>query len=387
MSTREEIERYAKGVAPVTRLQDLYNIGGQSPWLDNLRRDWIHDGQLAKWIQSGVRGITSNPTILAKAISGQETYDEQFRTLMKDHTVEGAYWEMAITDIEDALTMLRPLYDESDHEDGYVSLEVSPAQAHDTESTVKSARELHARIAQPNLFVKVPATRQGVPAIETLIGEGHSINVTLIFGLDRYDEVMEAYLRGLEALVAAGREEHLPHVASVASFFVSRVDTEVDHRLESLAGGEDGDAAVLGLRGTAAVAQAQSAYQHFLRSFSGDRWEALREKGARVQRPLWASTSTKNDNYSDLLYVDSLIGPATVNTMPEGTLNAFEDHGTLKRTVDADPDGATEALARLKDAGIDMIDVEQTLEDEGVHSFAKSFDELLQSLTDKAATF
>ncbi len=371
----------------MTRLQDLYNIGGQSPWLDNLRRDWIHEGQLAKWIETGVRGITSNPTILAKAISGQDTYDAQFRTLMKDHTVEGAYWEMAITDIEDALTMLRPLYDDSDHEDGYVSLEVSPAQAHDTESTVKSARELHERIAQPNLFVKVPATRQGVPAIETMIGEGHSINVTLIFGLDRYDEVMEAYLRGLEALVAAGREDHLAHVASVASFFVSRVDTEVDHRLESLAGGEEGDAAILGLRGSAAVAQAQSAYQHFQRTFSGDRWEALSEKGARVQRPLWASTSTKNPNYSDLLYVDSLIGPATVNTMPEGTLSAFEDHGTLKRTVDADPDHATQALARLKDAGIDMLDVEQTLEDEGVHSFAKSFDELLQMLTDKAATF
>jgi transaldolase len=387
MSAREEIERHAKGVAPVTRLQDLYNIGGQSPWLDNLRRDWIHDGQLAKWVETGVRGITSNPTILAKAISGQDTYDDQFRTLMKDHTVEGAYWEMAITDIEDALTLLRPLYDDSDHEDGYVSLEVSPAQAHDTESTVNSARELHERIAQPNLFVKVPATRQGVPAIETLIGEGHSINVTLIFGLDRYDEVMEAYLRGLEALVAAGREDQLAHVASVASFFVSRVDTEVDHRLESLAGGEGGDAAILGLRGTAAVAQAQSAYQHFQRTFSGDRWEALREKGARVQRPLWASTSTKNANYPDLLYVDSLIGPATVNTMPEGTLSAFEDHGTLKRTVDADPDGATQALARLKDAGIDMLDVEQTLEDEGVHSFAKSFEELLQTLTDKAATF
>jgi transaldolase len=371
----------------MTRLQDLYNIGGQSPWLDNLRRDWIHDGQLAKWIERGVRGITSNPTILAKAISGQDTYDDQFRSLMKDHTVEGAYWEMAITDINDALTMLRPLYDESDHEDGYVSLEVSPAQAHDTGSTVASARELHARIAQPNLFVKVPATLQGVPAIETLIGEGHSINVTLIFGLDRYDEVMEAYLRGLEALVAAGRADQLAHVASVASFFVSRVDTEVDRRLESLAGGEDGDPAILGLRGTAAVAQAQSAYQHFQRTFSGTRWEALSEKGARVQRPLWASTSTKNPSYPDLLYVDSLIGPATVNTMPEGTLAAFEDHGTLKRTVDADPDGATQALARLRDAGIDMLDVEQTLEDEGVHSFAKSFDELLQMLTDKAATF
>ena len=197
---------------------------------------------------------------------------------------------------------------------------MSPALAHDTEGTVRDARRFHDTIAQPNLLVKVPATREGVPAIETLIGEGRSINVTLIFGLDRYDEVMEAYLRGLEALVAAGREAELPHVASVASFFVSRVDTEVDRRLEALAGGDGGDAAVLGLRGTAAVAQAQSAYQHFHRTFAGERWEALRAKGARVQRPLWASTSTKNPAYSDLLYVDSLIGPASVNTMPEGTL-------------------------------------------------------------------
>ena len=368
----------------MTRLQDLYEIGGQSPWLDNLRRDWLEGGQLAELIALGVRGITSNPTIFANAISGQDTYDDQFRSLMKDHTVESAYWEMAITDILNALAMLRPLYDESDGEDGYVSLEVSPAQAHETEATLKAARDLHQRIAQPNLFVKVPATKEGVPAIETLIGEGHSINVTLIFGLDRYDEVMEAYLRGLEALVAAGREDELKKVASVASFFVSRVDTEVDRRLETL---DKGDAAVLGLRGTAAVAQAQTAYQHFHRTFAGDRWEALRAKGARVQRPLWASTSTKNPAYYDLLYVDSLIGPASVNTMPEPTLRAFESHGTLKRTVDADPDEATAALARLAEAGIDMLDVEQTLEDEGVHSFAKSFDELLQSLSDKAATF
>ncbi len=371
----------------MTRLQDLYEIGGQSPWLDNLRRDWLHDGQLAELVALGVRGITSNPTIFAKAMSDQSTYDDQFRALMKDHTVESAYWEMATTDIQDALALLRPLYDQSDGEDGFVSLEVSPALAHDTEGTVRDARRFHDTIAQPNLLVKVPATRDGVPAIETLIGEGRSINVTLIFGLDRYDEVMEAYLRGLEALVAAGREAELSRVASVASFFVSRVDTEVDRRLEALAGGEGGDAAVLGLRGTAAVAQAHSAYQHFHRTFAGERWEALRAKGARVQRPLWASTSTKNPGYPDLLYVDSLIGPASVNTMPEGTLHAFEDHGTLKRTVDADPDAASAALDRLGEAGIDMKDVEQTLEDEGVHSFAKSFDELLQSLTDKAATF
>jgi transaldolase len=371
----------------MTRLQDLYEIGGQSPWLDNLRRDWIKDGQLQELLHLGVRGITSNPTIFAKAMSDGSAYDEQFQALMKDHTVDAAYWEMAITDIEDSLEVLRPLYADSDHEDGFVSLEVSPAVAHDTESTVRDARMLHERIAQPNLLVKVPATREGVPAIETLIGEGRSINVTLIFGLDRYDEVMEAYLRGLETLVAAGRADEVPHVASVASFFVSRVDTEVDRRLEDLAGGEDGDPAILGLRGTAAVAQAQTAYQHFHRTFAGERWEELRAHGARVQRPLWASTSTKNPGYPDLLYVDNLIGPASVNTMPEGTLRAFEDHGTLKRTIDADPDGAADTLARLADAGIDMLDVEQTLEDEGVHSFAKSFDELLQSLRDKAATF
>ncbi len=371
----------------MTRLQDLYDIGGQSPWLDNLRRDWLHDGQLAELVALGVRGITSNPTIFAKAMTDQSTYDDQFRALMKDHTVESAYWEMATTDIQDALALLRPIYDKSDGEDGFVSLEVSPALAYDTEGTVRDARRFHDTIAQPNLLVKVPATREGVPAIETLIGEGRSINVTLIFGLDRYDEVMEAYLRGLEALVAAGREAELAHVASVASFFVSRVDTEADRRLEALAGDEGGDAAVLGLRGTAAVAQAQSAYQHFHRTFAGERWEVLRARGARVQRPLWASTSTKTPGYSDLLYVDSLIGPASVNTRPEATLHAFADHGTLTRTVDSDPDGAAAALDRLRAAGIDMLDVEQTLEDEGVHSFAKSFDELLQSLTDKAATF
>ena len=282
-----------------------------------------------------MRGITSNPTIFANAMSGQDTYDDQFRSLMKDHTVEGAYWEMAITDIDSALDLLRPLYDDSDGEDGYVSLEVSPAQAHETEGTLTAARDLHQRIAKPNLFVKVPATREGVPAIETLIGEGHSINVTLIFGLDRYDEVMEAYLRGLEALVAAGREDELSKVASVASFFVSRVDTEVDRRLETLAGGEKGDAALLGLRGTAAVAQAQTAYQHFHRTFTGDRWEALRDKGARVQRPLWASTSTKNPGYPDLLYVDSLIGPATREH------HARADAARLRGARDPEADGRT----------------------------------------------
>jgi transaldolase len=371
----------------MTRLHDLYEVGGQSPWLDNLRRDWLENGQLAELVSLGVRGITSNPTIFANAISGQDTYDTQFAELMKDHTVDSSYWELAITDIQHALELLRPVYDNSDGEDGYVSLEVSPARAHDTDGTVADARMLHGRIAQPNLLVKVPATKEGVPAIKTLISEGHSINVTLIFGIDRYDEVIEAYISGLEALVAAGRTEELPHVASVASFFVSRVDTEVDRRLEKLAGGDQGDPAILALRGKAAVAQAQVAYQHFHAAFSTDRWKALDAVGARVQRPLWASTSTKNPDYPDLLYVDNLIGPATVNTMPDTTLRAFEDHGTLHRTVDADPQGARDVLDQLKAAGVDMEDVENTLESEGVNSFSKSFDELLQKLTDKAATF
>jgi transaldolase len=369
----------------MTKLHDLYDIGGQSPWLDNLRRDWLEDGQLAEWVSLGVRGITSNPTILAKAISGQDTYDDQFKSLMKDHTVEAAYWEMAITDIEHGLQLLRPVYDDSSGEDGFVSLEVSPARANDTEGTKEDARALHKRINQPNLYVKIPATQACVPSIQAMIGEGHSINVTLIFGIDRYDDVIEAYISGCEALVAAGRAADLAHVASVASFFVSRVDTEVDRRLEQLAGGEDGDPAILSLRGKAAVAQAQVAYQHFHNAFRTPRWQALEAQGARVQRPLWASTSTKNPAYSDLLYVDSLIGPSTVNTMPEGTLTAYNDHGTLARTVDHDPDAAARALSDLAEAGVDMADVENTLEEEGVHSFAKSFDELIQALTDKAA--
>jgi len=230
----------------------------------------------------------------------------------------------------------------------------------------------------------VPATPAGIPAIRELIGEGRSINVTLIFGLDRYNEVMEAYLSGLESCRDGGAQS-LSSVASVASFFVSRVDTEVDRRLEKLAGGPDGDPAILSLRGRAAVAQAQLAYQQFLRAFEGARWEALAERGARVQRPLWASTSTKNPTYPDLLYVDNLVGPHTVNTMPEGTLEAFSDHGTVARTINRDPEASRATLGALEDVGIDFEDVSKTLEDEGVASFAKSFDELLSSLGDKAS--
>jgi transaldolase len=365
----------------MTTLNQLYEEHGQSPWLDNLRRDWLRGGQLADYFGQGIRGVTSNPTIFAKAIAGEDDYDEQFASLIATMSVQDAYWELVIDDIVGALGLLRPLFDQSGGTDGFVSLEVAPAIAHDTQATVAMARSLHTRIEKPNLLVKVPATAEGVPAIRDMIAEGRSINVTLIFGLPRYDDVVEAYLSGLEAY-GAGHDD-LSSVASVASFFVSRVDTEVDRRLEGLA---NGDPAILALRGKAAVAQAQEAYQHFRRAFSGPRWEALAAKGARVQRPLWASTSTKNPAYSDLLYVDSLIGPDTVNTMPDSTVAAFEDHGTLARTVDADPESAAHTLARLAETGVDMDDVAKTLEAEGVESFAKSFDDLIQTLTDKASS-
>ncbi|HEX3979782.1 MAG TPA: transaldolase, partial [Acidimicrobiales bacterium] len=320
----------------MTKLDDLYAQQGQSPWLDNLQRSYLRKGTLQQLVDQGVRGVTSNPTIFAKAIEGVADYDEQFDKLLEKHSVSECYWEMVITDIVDALAVLRPVHDSSNGIDGYVSLEVAPALAHDTTGTVASARQLHERINKPNLFVKIPATAEGVPAIRTMIGESRSINVTLIFGLERYAEVMEAYLGGLEDAVAAGTKD-LSGIRSVASFFVSRVDTEVDRRLETAAGqaGDQGaKQAKLDARGTAAVAQAQQAYQRFLAVFSGPRWEALAAQGATVQRPLWASTSTKNPAYPDLAYVDTLIGPDTVNTLPDATIAAFQDHGTVARTID-----------------------------------------------------
>jgi transaldolase len=359
----------------MSKLHDLYYEYGQSPWLDNLRRGWLTGGELARWVERGVRGITSNPTIFQKAMAGSDEYDEQFGELAgRGTSADDAYWTMAVADIEAALRVLRPVHDESGGVDGFVSLEVAPDLARDRDGTIAAARELHDRIAAPNLFVKVPATAEGVEAIRTLIGEGRSINVTLIFGLDRYAEVMEAYISGLEAF-----DGDLSTVASVASFFVSRVDTEIDQRLEAI-----GTPEALALRGRAAVAQAQVAYDDFLATFQGPRWQALAERGARVQRPLWASTSTKNPAYPDTLYVDELIGPDTVDTMPETTLEAFEDHGTLARTVDADPDAARATLDALAAVGVDLDDVARVLEDQGVASFAKSFDELMASLESKA---
>ena len=368
----------------MTRLHDLYAQQGQSPWLDNLRRDYLRTGRLAELVGEGIRGVTSNPTIFAKAIEAGTEYDEQFGGLLHTMSVEDAYWEMVVDDIREALAVLRPVHDSSAGEDGYVSLEVAPSLAHDTAGTIASARHFHKLVDRPNLYVKIPATAEGVPAIRAMVAEGRNINVTLLFSLERYGEVIEAYIGGLEDRIAGGADD-LSGQHSVASFFVSRVDTEADRRLETLAAQDARRAEQLhSLRGSAAVAQAQLAYQLFLDRFSGTRWEALAAKGANVQRPLWASTSTKNPDYPDLKYVDSLIGPRSVNTMPDQTIDAFLDHGTAARTVDSDPDAARRALDTLAEAGIDMADVSRTLEDEGVASFAKSFDELLQVLSDKA---
>jgi transaldolase len=367
----------------MTTLTDLYDQQGQSPWLDNMRRDWLEDGTMAGLVTQGIRGMTSNPTIFANAIAGQDTYDDDFGRLIKTQSVQDAYWDLVVDDIEAALGILRPVYDSSDGGDGYVSVEVAPSLAHDTEGTIRSARSLHQRINKPNVLVKIPATPECVPAIRQMITEGRSINVTLIFSIARYGEVIEAYLSGLEALAASGRKD-LSHVASVASFFVSRVDTEVDRRIEAAARSSAHGEQLLDRRGKAAVAQAKLAYRLFTERFSGDRWEALAALGARVQRPLWASTSTKNPAYPDLAYVDTLIGPHTVNTMPDATVADFLDHGTVARTVDTGVEDASRLLDELAAAGIEMEDVAQVLEAEGVASFAKSFDELMQSLSDKA---
>jgi transaldolase len=360
------------------RLHDLYGEYGQSPWLDNLKRGWITSGELERWVERGVRGLTSNPTIFQKAIADSPDYDAQFRDLIADgRSVEESYWELVGHDIEEALRILRPVHDESDGLDGRVSVEVAPGLAHDSAGTETAARGLWSTIDEPNLFVKIPGTAAGLPAIRACIASGISINVTLLFSLHRYGEVIEAYIAGIEELVAGGGDPS--QVASVASFFVSRVDTNVDRRLEEI-----GTPEALALKSTAAIANAQLAYQLFLERFRGDRWDALAAAGARVQRPLWASTSTKDPSLPDTLYADALIGPDTVDTLPDTTLAAFEDHGTLARTVDADPEAARATVAALAELDIDLEDVAATLEDEGVASFSKSFDELLATLSAKA---
>ncbi len=363
------------------RIIALHDEQGQSAWLDNLKRGYISSGRLVEIRDSGVRGLTSNPSIFQKAIQDSSDYDAQFAELRSASTsTNDAYWAMVISDIHSACDVFSKVYDHSDGVDGYVSVEVDPGLAHDGHGTETAARELHERIDRRNLMVKIPGTEEGLAPIQQMIAEGRCINVTLIFSLDRYSRVIEAYLAGLERL-AMDPDADLSVVASVASFFISRVDSEVDRRLDEIGGDE-----ALALRGKAAVAQGKLAYQLFLEAFSGPRWEALADRGARVQRPLWASTSTKNEAYPDTLYVDELIGPDSVNTLPEATLEAFADHGTVDRRVDADVDDARQVWQALADVGVDMDDVAAQLEREGVASFATAFDELIAALDTKAAT-
>jgi transaldolase len=350
---------------------------GQSVWIDFLSRDMIRNGELERRMRDdAVVGVTSNPTIFQKAISSGAAYDEQLREVLEEERdPKEIFLRLAIKDVEDALDLLRPVWDEGSGQDGYVSLEVDPNLASDTAGTIEEAQRLHETIDRPNLFVKIPATKAGLPAIEEMIARGRSINVTLIFSLERYAEVAEAYIRGLERLVEAGGDPGT--VASVASFFVSRVDTETDRRLDEIGGHDE-------LKGKLAIANAKLAYQRYKEIFAGDRWEALSSKGATTQRCLWASTSTKNPAYRDVMYVEELIGPKTVNTMPDETIEAFQDHGEVAPTLEQGVDEAKCLFEQIEQAGIEYDDVTDTLEREGVEKFADSFAELLEGIRAKS---
>jgi transaldolase len=359
-----------------SRLHELSELG-QSVWIDFLSRDLLRSGGLARLMRDdAVVGVTSNPTIFQKAISAGESYDEQLREVLKnERDPKEIFLQLASEDIGEALDLLRPVWDEGSGKDGYVSFEVDPNLAYDTEATIAEATRLHELIDRPNLFVKIPATKPGLPAIEEMIAKGKPINVTLIFSLERYAEVAEAYIRGLERLVGGGGDPR--RVASVASFFVSRVDTEADKRLDEIGGHDE-------LKGKLAVANAKLAYQRYKEIFAGERWEKLAAKGATPQRCLWASTSTKNPAYRDVLYVEELIGPMTVDTMPEETIRAFQDHGRVALTLEERVDEARRVFERLAEAGVDYDDVVETLEREGVEKFADSFAELLDGIRAKS---
>jgi transaldolase len=358
-----------------SRLHELSELG-QSVWIDFLSRQMLQSGKLARMMEEdAVVGVTSNPTIFQKAISEGDAYDEQMREVLgEEDDAKEVFLKLAVQDVKNACDLLRQVWDGGHGQDGWVSIEVDPNLAYDTQATIDEAQRLHELVDKPNCFVKIPATEAGLPAIEEMIARGRPINVTLIFSLQRYAEVVEAYLRGLERLVESGGDP--TSVASVASFFVSRVDTEADRRLDE-AGAPDE------LKGKLAVANAKLAYQRYQELFSGSRWEALEAKGARAQRCLWASTSTKNPDYRDVLYVEELIGPETVNTMPEETIEAFQDHGEVALTLEADLDEAKRVFEQVAEAGVDYDDVVATLEREGVDKFADSFKELLDGVQSK----
>ena len=350
---------------------------GQSIWLDNISRELLDTGTLARLIaDDGISGVTSNPTIFEKAIGHSDLYDRPLRAAAKDGLdARSIFFKLAYADIRDGADLLRPAYEAADGQDGHISFELPPELARDASGSIEAAKRIAAEIDRPNVFIKVPATPEGVDAFRELTAAGISVNVTLLFAVERYEEIANAWLDGLERRVAAG--EPVDRLASVASFFVSRVDGKVDKRLEELGRSE--------LQGVAAVANAKLAYRSFERLFSGPRWDALAAKGAHVQRPLWASTSTKNPAYPDTLYVDTLIGPDTVNTMPEATIDATRDHGVAARTIDVKVDAAAEHMAELERLGVDLDRIlVHELVDEGVESFAKSFESLIATIADKA---
>jgi transaldolase len=362
---------------PDSNLHKLSALG-QSVWIDYLSRDLLETGELERMMrEDAVVGVTSNPTIFQKAISQGERYDAQLREILESGETDAKeiFLQLSSRDIAAACDLLRKVWDEGKGLDGYVSWEVDPRLAYDKGATIAEAQRLHEWIERPNLYVKIPATEPGLGAIEEMIASGRNINVTLIFSLERHKAVMEAYLRGLERLVESGGDPSTVH--SVASFFVSRVDTETDKRLDAIGG----DA--LQLRGKLGVANAKLAYENYLGAFSGARWEALAAKGATKQRCLWASTSTKNPEYRDVLYVEELIGPETVDTMPEETIEAFQDHGNVAETLTQDVEGARKLFDDLRTAGIDYDDVVDTLEREGVQKFSDSFDELMDGIKAK----
>jgi transaldolase len=358
--------------SPLQRLSAL----GQSVWVDYLSRELIHGGELQELIDDyAVVGATSNPTIFQKAMSQGAAYDERLSELTASgKSTEEAFWVLAEEDVGDACDVFRPTWERSSHRDGYVSIEVAPRLAYDTLSTFREAMRLHDAIDRRNLLVKIPATKPGLAAIEDVVARGRSINVTLIFSLRRYAEVAESYTRGIERLIAEGGDPR--GVRSVASFFVSRIDTEADRRLDEIGGHDQ-------LKGKLAVANAKLAYHHYLETFTGPRWEFLGAKGAQPQRVLWASTSTKNPAYPDTKYVEELIGAHTINTMPEETIKAYQDHGEPQERLQSDLDGARSVFEGLEAAGVSYEDITDTLEREGVEKFSASFDELMVSLQAK----
>jgi len=368
----------ARVPAPIRELKRI----GQSLWLDNIRRQLITSGELARLRDEGVSGVTSNPTIFEKAVSGSNDYDEALVKLVRaGHKPEEILWELMVEDVSAAADVFRPIYDRTKGHDGFVSIEVSPTVANSTRRTIAYAEDLRTRCHRPNVMVKIPATIEGIPAIYDQISKGHNINITLIFSVDRYGEVMEAYLSGLEKLHKGGGE--LRNVASVASFFVSRVDTKVDKTLAQkieLSTDPAQKRTLERLYGKAAIANSKVAYEHFRQTFSGPRWDKLKKAGAQLQRPLWASTSTKDPRYPDTYYVEELIGPDTVDTIPPATLAAFREHGEVRRSIDENVDVAKRQLKQLAEIGIDLDQVTRELEVEGVESFTKSFESLLATI-------